>query len=71
MAKNILTEDDTLIHQELENRLKSDSHVSEIFFKLKFSPTSFEKIPLFVCLVFKIKNNFKIENFVFLKNRLI
>ena len=45
----------------------------KIFAKLKFSPALFEKVPSFVCLVFKIENkmNFKIANFVFLKNRLI
>ena len=30
----------------------------KIFAKLKFSPAMFQKIPLFVCLVFKIENAF-------------
>ena len=29
----------------------------KIFAKLKLSPTLLEKIPAFVCLVFKIENN--------------
>ena len=36
--------------------LKSDSNVKKIFTKSKFSPALFEKIPSFVCLVFKIEN---------------
>ena len=44
---------------------------TKIFAKLKFSPALLEKIPLFVCSVFKIEMNFKIAKFVLLKNRLI
>ena len=36
----------------------------KIFAKLKFSPAMFEKMPSFVCLVFKIKNKriLKLQN---------
>ena len=36
----------------------------KIFAKLKFSPTLFEKVPSFVCLVFKIENEWilKLQN---------
>ena len=36
----------------------------KVFAKLKFSPALFEKIPSFVCLVFKIENKvvLKLEN---------
>ena len=36
----------------------------EIFSKLNFSPALFEKIPSFVCLVFKIENKWilKLQN---------
>ena len=40
----------------LQNQLKSDSHVPEIFVKLKFSPGLFEKIRSFACLVFENEN---------------
>ena len=36
--------------------LKSDSHGSENFSIVKFAPALFEKIPSFVCLVFKKEN---------------
>ena len=37
---------------------------NKIFAKLKFPPALFEKIPLFVCLVFKIENKviLKLQN---------
>ena len=33
----------------------------KIFAKFKFSPTLFEKIPSFVCLVFKIENKWVLK----------
>ena len=44
--------------------LKSDSHVKNIFAKLKFSPALFQKIPSFVSLVFQIGNKWilKLQN---------
>ena len=36
--------------------VKSKPNFKKIFAKLKFSPVLFQKIPSFVCLVFKIED---------------
>ena len=44
--------------------VKSKPNFKKIFAKLKFSPVLFQKIPSFVCLVFKIEDKWilKLQN---------